>query len=71
MKEIIEWIDASERLPEKNKEALVYDSDSGCLIGYYDGELFGAPLFCSDRGSLTNVTHWAELPKGPTKENKQ
>jgi Protein of unknown function (DUF551) len=83
MKETIEWIDASERLPEKNQEYLVIAKDASSqfsVFSVYMADYFKHPLNTQSHwmGSIAGVsgydscgddlivTHWAELPKGPT-----
>lgn len=60
-----EWVKCSERLPDIGKLVLiVIDSsnvDAGRLL-FEDNR----PWFFSETMMISNVTHWAELPKPPT-----
>lgn len=75
MKEIIEWIDASERLPEKPGLYLCWDShlkehdlcffDPRRPLNKWDFDI--SRIDGRDfEVEIAKPTHWAELPKGPT-----
>lgn len=57
----MEWIKCSDRLPEKDKNILLYDSEWEELeAGYYDTD-----EFCNSDGKpfTGNITHWAKIEK--------
>lgn len=58
-----EWINVNDRLPENCIEVLVYDTDCGIVIGWYDKEIgdFAADFI----SPLDAVTHWQPLPEKP------
>lgn len=63
--EIITWHDARNKLPDMHATVLVRHVHNGPHIwpGYHDGECW----LCFDRwDDDIKVTHWADLPKGPT-----
>lgn len=56
----IDWILVTDRLPDKNKEILVYSDKPSWpkyWVGYYDSQWYGG-YNCY---LLANVSHWAEL----------
>ena len=57
------WISVKDRLPENCIEVLVYDTDCGIVIGWYDKEIgdFAADFI----SPLDAVTHWIPLPEPP------
>ncbi len=57
------WISVNDRLPENCIEVLVYDTDCGIVIGWYDKEIgdFAADFI----SPLDAVTHWQPLPEKP------
>lgn len=57
------WISVDDRLPENCIEVLVYDTDCGIVIGWYDKEIgdFAADFI----SPLDAVTHWQPLPEKP------
>lgn len=58
-----QWISVKDRLPDNCVEVLVYDTDCGIVIGWYDKEISD---FAADFISpLDAVTHWQPLPKPP------
>ena len=62
------WISVKDRLPDNCVEVLVYDTDCGIVIGWYDKEISD---FATDFISpLDAVTHWQPLPK-PPKDGEQ
>ena len=79
--EAARWIPVTERLPEKDKKVLLYDSwngqvDSGYLIridahdeaiqeGIYEWEMDGCYFHGDNFG---RITHWCKLPKPPQEE---
>lgn len=58
-----QWISVNDRLPENCIEVLVYDTDCGIVIGWYDKEIgdFAADFI----SPLDAVTHWQPLPEPP------
>lgn len=60
---INQWISVKDRLPENCIEVLVYDTDCGIVIGWYDKEIgdFAADFI----SPLDAVTHWQPLPEPP------
>ena len=58
-----QWISVNDRLPENCIEVLVYDTDCGIVIGWYDKKdsVFVAEFI----NELDAVTHWMPLPKSP------
>lgn len=65
MRETIEWVLVSERMPDADETVLIYapDDDPPVMEGYFDGECWVATP-----GIVGwHVTHWAEKPKGPRK----
>ena len=59
----IKWISVKDRLPDDCVEVLVYDTDCGIVIGWYDKEIgdFAADFI----SPLDAVTHWQPLPEPP------
>ena len=59
----VKWISVKDRLPENCIEVLVYDTDCGIVIGWYDKEIgdFAADFI----SPLDAVTHWIPLPEPP------
>ena len=55
----MEWISAKDRLPELEKEVLVYDSFGKMYIG-----------LITDGWKGLYVTHWMPLPEPPKDFNK-
>ena len=57
------WISVKDRLPENDNDVLVYDTDCGIVIGWYDKEIgdFAADFI----SPLDAVTHWIPLPEPP------
>ena len=57
------WISVKDRLPENCIEVLVYDTDCGIVMGWYDKEIgdFAADFI----SPLDAVTHWIPLPEPP------
>ena len=70
MKETIEWIEASEVLPSSYTWVLICPKNRDCVdIGVYDYQHGNWDIGDNtDRLSSDQITHWAELPKGPTPE---
>ena len=58
-----EWISVKDKLPENCIEVLVYDTDCGIVIGWYDEEIgdFAADFI----SPLDAMTHWQSLPEPP------
>ena len=59
----IDWINIKENTPEKGLWLLVFSSDSGRHIAFYNGKSF------QDRGNykIKKVTHWMVIPEPPAK----
>jgi hypothetical protein len=65
MRETIEWIPVSERMPDADETVMIYapDEDTPVMEGYFDGE-----CWCVIPGIVGwHVTHWCAMPKGPSK----
>lgn len=65
-----DWISVTERLPEASREVLVYGCQRNIAVAWTWKELQrnGNPpvmKWAWDEGTLSGVTHWMELPKGP------
>lgn len=62
MSETITWIPVAERLPDSDLTVLV--SAPACSepiwLGYHDGS-----EWLSAESAQIDVTHWADMPKGP------
>lgn len=57
------WISVKDRLPDTDREVLVYDLDFGCFVLSCRGmEWEDLPFF------HPHVTHWRELPDPPRME---
>lgn len=60
------WISVKDRLPDTDREVLVYDLDFGCFVLSYRGmEWEDIPVF------HPHVTHWRELPDPPRMEESK
>ena len=60
---ISQWISVKDRLPENDVEVMLYDTDCGVVLGWYDDEIEDfATEFISP---LDAVTHWMPLPEPP------
>ena len=60
------WISVKDRLPDTDREVLVYDLDFGCFVLSYRGmEWEDIPVI------HPHITHWRELPKPPRMEEKE
>jgi hypothetical protein len=62
--ETITWISVEERLPHEYETVLV-PSNGHSVSVYRAGNLW---LTTCTRRTIDNVTHWAEMPKGPSDE---
>ena len=61
-----QWISVDDKLPDDCVEVLVYDTDCGIVIGWYDKETGD---FAADFISLLDaVTHWQPLPESPKED---
>lgn len=61
-----QWISVDDKLPDDCVEVLVYDTDCGIVIGWYDKEKGD---FAADFISLLDaVTHWQPLPEPPKED---
>lgn len=60
------WISVKDRLPDTDREVLVYDLDFGCFVLSCRGmEWEDLPFF------HPHVTHWRELPDPPRMEDTE
>lgn len=68
-----EWIKCSDRLPEQNKNAILFDGKE-VFCGYYEGcdskneHCYGNQAcdgICYGWYEKQDVTHWMPLPKPP------
>lgn len=60
------WISVKDRLPDTDREVLVYDLDFGCFVLSCRGmEWEDIPVF------HPHVTHWRELPDPPRMERRK
>ena len=57
------WISVDDRLPDDCVEVLVYDTDCGIVIGWYDKEI--GDFVAEFISPLDAVTHWLPLPEPP------
>lgn len=59
----VKWISVKDRLPDDCVEVLVYDTDCGIVIGWYNkkDDIFVAEFM----NELDAVTHWMPLPEPP------
>lgn len=68
-----EWISVKDRLPEENRNVLVF-SDLWTVVGaqikegLWVNDAGGTDLVTSKRGQDSEVTHWMELPAPPKEE---
>ena len=56
----MKWIQASEQLPIKFQDLLMFSQYMGTVVGYYDGK-----HYCIGNQISHSVTHWIPLPKEP------
>lgn len=63
IKPVNQWISVKDRLPENDVEVMLYDTDCGIVLGWYDDEIedFTAEFI----SPLDAVTHWQPLPEPP------
>ena len=63
-----DWISIKEKLPQNCVEVLVYDTDCGICLGWYDESIedFSAEFI----SPLDAVTHWQPLPEPPKEGRK-
>lgn len=65
-----EWISVKDRLPEKNKDVLIFTELGKMAVAFYEGGIYWY-LYAGDDGeggyepSGEKITHWAQLPKPP------
>jgi hypothetical protein len=57
------WISVKDSLPKNYIEVLVYDTDCGIVIGWYDKEI--GDFVAEFISPLDAVTHWMPLPEPP------
>ena len=66
-----EWVDVKDRLPEENKDVLVFTELGKMAIGFYGGNNIYWYLYVGDNSEGgyelygEKITHWAQLPKPP------
>lgn len=58
-----QWISVEDRLPENDRDVLVYDKVSGMWIAQYDNR------WETEEFILDDVTHWQPLPELPKEVN--
>jgi len=60
----IEWFTCTNKMPEFDETVIVHhpSADEPVWLGYHDGEIWREVS-----GDAINVSHWAEMPIGPTK----
>ena len=66
-----EWISCAERLPEYNKEVLVYNSGLIRVYSLSKGNNWRSDKWEDEHGdwqSLDDVTHWMPLPQLPKED---
>jgi len=65
MRETIEWVPASERMPDADESVLIYEPDANDAVaeGWFDGDRWRDHLGTDDM----RVTHWCAMPNGPSK----
>ena len=65
-----EWISVKDRLPEKNKDVLIFTELGKMAVAFYEGGIYWY-LYAGDDGeggyepSGEKITHWVQLPKPP------
>jgi hypothetical protein len=67
--EQINWIATADELPDEGITVLLFhpDEDEPIWPGYFDEITAHGYLWRSASGSeITGVTHWAEMPAGPS-----
>ena len=66
-----EWVNVKDRLPEENKDVLVFTELGKMAIGFYGGNNIYWYLYVGDNSeggyelNGEKITHWAQLPKPP------
>ena len=66
-----EWVNVKDRLPEENKDVLVFTELGKMAIGFYGGNNIYWHLYVGDNSeggyelNGEKITHWAQLPKPP------
>ena len=60
--EVIEWVSVDDELPDADLTVLTCDLDNDVQMGYYDG----TDWWHQNASALCGVTHWAEMPVGPS-----
>lgn len=77
-----QWISVADRLPEKNKNVLLFSKETSTVIGKYLNGLFFTETSIRSNGNKElgtyvefsykvvnlNVTHWMPLPEPPQTE---
>lgn len=56
-----QWIDVNDEMPDADLNVLVFTGEE-VWIGYFDGDRWRA----AEAGSI-QVTHWMEMPEGPSR----
>lgn len=65
------WIPVSDRLPEKQKDVLIYFADGNAAVGFWHDQDENVTFWCAytDGGYYTDCdsepTHWMPLPELP------
>jgi hypothetical protein len=68
--ELMKWIEVSEDMPDDSIDVLVFgkmcetDTNSFVWPGYFDSA--DDCWRCSHGNEIERVTHWAEMPAGPS-----
>lgn len=77
-----QWISVADRLPEENKNVLLFSKETGNVIGKYNNGAFFTEMSIRSNGNKElgtyiefsynilnlNVTHWMPLPEPPQTE---
>ena len=65
-----EWVSVKDRLPEENKDVLVFTELGKMAVAFYEGGIYWY-LYIGDNGeggyelNGEKITHWVQLPKPP------
>jgi hypothetical protein len=64
----IRWIATADELPDEDIIVLVFSPSESEPVwpGYFDGQSADGDTWRTASGHRIEVTHWAELPTGPT-----
>lgn len=69
MKETIEWMELDVTHPPFDQEVLMCDGSNNVEVGKLSAVTGKGPIFhtIGDEAEFTDVTHWAERPRGANK----